>query len=160
MRNRFTAPRSMCLIAAMVAVSGNAAASLQTTVQTKSGPVRGTGTDIVMFKGIPYAAPPTGDRRWRPPAPPEPWTAVRDADSVRTAMPSAREFCPARAWRGDRAAPMPSSEDCLTLNVWTPAKSEQRAASGHGVDPRRRIHYRFRSPAYAARCWRVVERWW
>jgi len=50
----------MRLIIAMVTFVGNAAAQLPTTIQTKSGAVRGTGTDIVVFKGIPYAAPPTG----------------------------------------------------------------------------------------------------
>src|SRR5258707_12372388 len=122
MRNSFTAPRSICLMVAMVAVSGNAAASLQTTVQTKSGPVRGTGTDIVMFKGIPYAAPPTGDRRWRPPAPPEPWTAVRDAAQFGLQCPQPGNFAPPGPRESPRVAVL-SSEDCLTLNVWTPAKS-------------------------------------
>jgi para-nitrobenzyl esterase len=68
-----------CALFAVVVVHGQATDSLQTTVQTQSGPVRGSGTDVVVYKGIPYAAPPTGDRRWRPPAPPDPWTEVRDA---------------------------------------------------------------------------------
>ncbi|HVG38595.1 MAG TPA: carboxylesterase family protein, partial [Pyrinomonadaceae bacterium] len=104
----------------MVTVFGNAAAAQQATVFTKSGPVRGTGTEIVVFKGIPYAAPPTGDRRWRPPTPPESWTTVRDASQFGPQCPQQGNFAP----RGGAAtAPTPTSEDCLTLNVWTPAKS-------------------------------------
>lgn len=122
MRSIFTASQSMCLIAAMVSVSGSEAAWLDTTVQTKSGPVRGTGTEIVVFKGIPYAAPPTGYRRWRPPAPPEPWTEVRDAAQFGPHCPQPVSFAPPVRGEPPRVA-VPSNEDCLTLNVWTPAKS-------------------------------------
>jgi para-nitrobenzyl esterase len=57
--------------------------------------------------GIPYAAPPVGALRFRPPAPPASWSAVRDAT----------KFGPACSQSGDSS----SSEDCLTVNVWTPA---------------------------------------
>jgi para-nitrobenzyl esterase len=122
MHNRLTTPRWMCLITAMLAASGNAAPSLETTVHTRFGPVRGTGTDVIVFKGIPYAAPPTGDRRWRPPESPEPWTAIRDATQFGPQCPQPSNFAP-RGSGSVAPPPMPSSEDCLTLNVWTPAKS-------------------------------------
>ncbi|MEP6730866.1 MAG: carboxylesterase family protein [bacterium] len=104
----------------MVAAAPGNAAAQQTTIQTKSGPVRGAGTDVVVFKGIPYAAPPIGARRWRPPAPVEPWTAVRDANQFGPQCPQQASFAPRG---GLPMAPTPTSEDCLTLNVWTPAKS-------------------------------------
>ena len=103
---------------ALAVVHGQAPQPVSTTVHTLSGPVRGSGSDVMAFKGIPYVAPPTGDRRWRPPAPAERWTDVRDATQFGPRCPGTP---PARA----RALGLggPASEDCLTLNVWTPAKS-------------------------------------
>jgi para-nitrobenzyl esterase len=81
-------------------------------VTVTGGQIRGalseTTPDIIAFKGVPFSAPPTGDRRWRPPAPVVPWQGVRDA----TATPPA---CPQRT-------PAAQSEDCLFLNIWTPTK--------------------------------------
>lgn len=83
---------------------------------TASGIVKGT-TDgnVESFKGIPYAAPPVKEFRWRPPQPVQPWQGVRDAS----------EFCASCAQAGWGTAPgsiqAGSSEDCLYLNVWRPA---------------------------------------
>ncbi|SEI08367.1 para-nitrobenzyl esterase [Rhizobium tibeticum] len=79
------------------------------TVRIDSGMLRGerSGT-VVSFKGIPYAAPPLGDLRWRNPRPVNEWSGVKDA----------RNFGPSCMQTDD----LPKSEDCLTLNVWTPAK--------------------------------------
>ncbi|MBY3296264.1 carboxylesterase family protein, partial [Rhizobium laguerreae] len=79
------------------------------TVAIDSGMLKGerSGT-VVSFKGIPYAAPPVGDLRWRNPRPMETWSGIKDA----------RNFGPSCMQTGD----LPKSEDCLTLNVWTPAK--------------------------------------
>jgi len=68
---------------------------------------------ITVYKGIPYAAPPVGDLRWRPPAPALPWEGVRKADSFGFACPQPG---------GEMAHGLQQSEDCLTLNVWTGAK--------------------------------------
>ena len=69
---------------------------------------------IVSFQGIPYAAPPVGDLRWRPPMAPATWSGVRPAD-----RPGA--ICIQPPANGDPGVgPLPMSEDCLTLNVWAP----------------------------------------
>jgi para-nitrobenzyl esterase len=86
------------------------------TAATAQGQVRGvTGDGVAAFKGLPYAAPPVGDLRWAPPRSPAEWTGVRDAldDGALCIQPPAN---------GDPGVgPLPMSEDCLTLNVWTPA---------------------------------------
>ena len=91
-------------------------------IQTASGMVRGVKEgDVDVFKGIPFAAPPVGEFRWRPPQPVTPWEGVRDA----------KEFGPTCAQGGWGAAPGTiaegSSEDCLYLNVWKPSGARQGA---------------------------------
>jgi len=82
------------------------------TVRTESGQVSGTGNDVVSFKGIPYAAPPVGERRWKPPQKAAPWSGVRAC----TAFGDDPVQMPGPDFRGPKI-----SEDCLSLNVWTPA---------------------------------------
>jgi para-nitrobenzyl esterase len=68
------------------------------------------------FKGVPYARPPVGDLRWRAPQRAEPWSGARDAGQV-------GPICIQPPAHGDTGVgPLPMSEDCLTLNVWAPAK--------------------------------------
>ena len=112
--------RLAAVVFALTVVHGQAPQRISTTVLTQSGPVRGIGTGVMAFKGIPYAAPPTGDRRWRPPATAEPWTDVRDATQFGPRCPGTP---PARAGALGGPALAPASEDCLTLNVWTQAKT-------------------------------------
>ncbi|MFW9823575.1 MAG: carboxylesterase/lipase family protein [Candidatus Thorarchaeota archaeon] len=84
-------------------------------VETTHGNIRGySKRGVIRFKGIPYAEPPIGNLRFKPPAPVEPWNGVLDATKfspVSIQPPSNLEF----------REPMPQSEaECLTLNVWTP----------------------------------------
>ncbi len=77
--------------------------------------IAGTNPDIRVFKGIPFAAPPTGNLRWRAPQPVAHWDGVRKGDEF-------GPICMQAAGRGG-GAPAKMSEDCLYLNVWTAAKA-------------------------------------
>ncbi len=102
-------------LAALVFFSAAAAlAQVQVVVKTESGLVAGTGTDIHVWKGIPYARPPVGELRWKEPQPAEPWQGIRHAFEFGS-------MCP----QGNPAQLKPDmSEDCLTLNVWSGAREE------------------------------------
>ena len=96
-----------------------------TIAQTTHGPVEGFQQDALhVFKGIPYAAPPVGNRRWLPPAPHTPWSETRATKEFGPAAPqtplAALEFLAAF----DVGSKI--DEDCLTLNVWTPGLDEAR----------------------------------
>ncbi len=95
------------------AMAAQAAPVLKTELQTKSGPVKGVAEDgIGIYKGIPYAKPPLGELRFAPPEDVEPWTKVLDCS----------EFGDI-ATQDSASAGLTMSEDCLTLNVWTPANN-------------------------------------
>lgn len=100
----------LALAAAVVPVPVAHAAD---TVLVAQGAVRGvTEGAVTSFRGIPFAAPPVGDLRWRPPAPPARWDQPIDATAF-------GDSCVQPTYSGQ--APVTQSEDCLTANVWTPA---------------------------------------
>ena len=85
---------------------------------TQYGRVQGSEEDgLCVFRGVPFAAPPVGELRFRTPRPPESWDGVRDATEF--GPTSLQDWAPGLEYLG--AAPEPTSEDCLYLNVWSPA---------------------------------------
>ncbi|MGA2117164.1 MAG: carboxylesterase family protein [Bryobacteraceae bacterium] len=93
------------------------AAAIDGTVRIDSGAIAGVPSStpgIYVFRGIPYAAPPVGNLRWHAPRPAAAWTGVRKMDRF-----GERCVQPLRA----NPRETQGSEDCLYLNVWTPAKS-------------------------------------
>jgi para-nitrobenzyl esterase len=112
---------SVALIVAVTSVgvvTRAAGQAVNVVVVTASGPVVGSVRGgIAAFKGIPYAAPPTGARRWQAPAPAIPWNSPLVAADYGASCP---QRLPIRgAPTGSRANTV--NEDCLTLNIWTPA---------------------------------------
>src|SRR5215470_11154245 len=86
------------------------------TVQVTGGEIQGVVKNgVASFKGIPFAAPPIGELRWKPPQPVRPWSGVRTADDFGPApMQNRIASMLMGGWSG-------VSEDCLYLNVWTSA---------------------------------------
>ncbi len=105
-------------------VAGGAVfAGIQEPIRVEGGLVNGTpgwGWNVREFRGIPYAAPPVGNLRWRPPQPVIGWRGVRAADRFAPACIQAQRDRSQRDWNEGM---LRTSEDCLYLNVWTPADS-------------------------------------
>ena len=90
------------------------AAAAGPIVTTKEGPVQGfIQNGVAQFLGIPYATPPVGDLRWRPPQPHAPWTAVLKTTEY-------APICALVTTLGVFSGPANNNEDCLFLNVFTP----------------------------------------
>src|SRR5215468_2077837 len=134
--------RIECLLAAasLVAAIGTASAQIPEQVRVESGSIAGTVStgqpNVRVFKGIPFAAPPVGENRWRAPQPVTKWDDVRKADAFGAPCIAGAPAPPRGGGRGAAApgaAPAAASaappreparsEDCLYANVWTSAKS-------------------------------------
>lgn len=90
-------------------------------VKTRAGRLRGVAADgLEVYRGIAYAAPPVGELRFAPPRPPEPFSGIRAAEGF---GPDAPQLASPLAFD---SVENPQSEDCLTLNVWTPAADSGR----------------------------------
>ena len=97
-------------------------AAIQDPIRTQSGPVSGAaGNDpaVHVYKGIPYAAPPVGELRWKKPQPPGPWQGTKQATEFSKVCMQASYPQTSIYYR----PPEPMSEDCLYLNIWTAAQS-------------------------------------
>jgi para-nitrobenzyl esterase len=91
-------------------------------VETQYGRVRGTTQgSIKVWKGIPYAQAPLGELRFRPPQPAQAWSDIREAT---TFAPTAMQIVAPAGGIFNREKPEPMSEDCLYLNVWSPAADD------------------------------------
>jgi para-nitrobenzyl esterase len=96
--------------------SGPALAAGPDTVKVAQGTLHGqVAGDVVSFKGVPFAAPPVGELRWKPPQAPASWKGVREAAAYGA---SCMQMGQARS-----GGTQNQSEDCLYLNVWRPAKA-------------------------------------
>lgn len=108
------------------ASSAAAPVGVSAPVRIEQGLVQGTAgkvQGVTVFKGIPFAAPPVGDLRWKLPQPAASWEGVRDASrfgDVCMQNPAPQRFPPNGATDSENFTGM--SEDCLNLNIWTPAK--------------------------------------
>jgi para-nitrobenzyl esterase len=132
--------------------AGICAAQSPAPVKVEGGLLPGTSENgLNVYRGIPFAAPPVGDLRWRAPQPAAKREGVKPAD----------KFGP-RCYQGGRGAPgVETSEDCLYLNVWAPAKSARDRVpvlvwiygGGFNAGATSEPNYRGENLAKRAWCW-------
>lgn len=111
------------LAVAVLAFTSTGVAAITDPVRVEQGLLAGTSgssADVRVYRGIPFAAPPVGDLRWKAPQPPAKWQGVRQAAEFSSACWQTQYPTAAAIYQ---AKLPPLSEDCLYLNIWTPAKS-------------------------------------
>jgi para-nitrobenzyl esterase len=104
---------------------GNATALLAQPVRVPGGLVAGVpgrNTTLTVFRGVPFAAAPVGDLRWQAPQPPKAWSGVRRAEAFGPSCIQ-RIVTESKPWTYEFMTHNDVSEDCLSLNVWTPARA-------------------------------------
>jgi para-nitrobenzyl esterase len=126
---------AICLVLASVSAffysfkPGNDVSKNPDTVRIESGLISGVksdSSDVVAFKGIPFAAPPVGELRWKAPQPVQPWEGVKKCDAFGPSPMQAKPT-PFMVYTSEFLIPeQPISEDCLYLNVWTKAKQREK----------------------------------
>jgi para-nitrobenzyl esterase len=124
MESRIT--RDTLLLAVGILLLTACESQISETIELESGTVSSdliSDSGVRSFRGLPFAAAPVGDNRWRAPQPVEPWDGVRDASefgNVCIQADTRPRYINIANMEGSPAL----SEDCLYLNVWTPAESE------------------------------------
>ena len=117
--------QSARILPAVFILSG-LAASAGAQVRTPAGSIDGvTEGDVAAYKGIPFAAPPIGDLRWRDPRPPRPWRGVLKADHYK---PQCEQVAPPLPFQPREKV----SEDCLYLNIWEAEEESRNGLSARG----------------------------
>ncbi len=114
-------PLSLALALCCMAIPTSSRAADQLKIKTDKGKVQGKLSEdgqVRTFLGIPYAAPPVGSLRWKPPQPDAKWSGVREATQF------GHRCMQLDIFHDMRFLDPGASEDCLTLNVWTPAKDK------------------------------------
>ena len=116
--------RNITLMVVMFA-AGLAVAQQPVPVKVEGGFLQGTSENgLTVYRGIPFAAPPVGELRWRAPRPPASWEGVRKADKF-SANPIQLMRDTFGPWTAEYQPQGAVSEDCLYLNIWTAAKSSK-----------------------------------
>jgi para-nitrobenzyl esterase len=115
--------RILVFVIAVVVLGSLRMLAATETVKVDGGQIGGvTAGGVRVFKGIPFAAPPVGELRWKPPQPVVAWTGVKRAETFGPQCPQA-PYPPGSPYA---MAPAPMSEDCLYLNVWTAAPANDK----------------------------------
>jgi para-nitrobenzyl esterase len=105
------------LLAPAVHANSQKPQACEPTVQVAQGRLCGSGRDVYVFKGIPYAEPPIKQLRWRPPRVPVSWVGPRDATEYGNACMQPQSYA--------NISPAGMSEDCLYLNIWAPPRQDR-----------------------------------